>query len=147
MNAYKEALTLLAKQFGDNDIVYFATLDKNGDPNLRPVNAGYDADTFYLVTNARSEKVREIEKNPAVAVSSGTFRAWGEAENLGSPLDSENAGLKDALKSLCAKYKQRFGSLNENACVVRVSLLQAAYMHGGTEYTINFEDGSAEKSA
>jgi general stress protein 26 len=145
MNYYKEAVQKLLGRFGDNDVVYLATVDASGAPNLRPVNACFNVDSFYLVTNRRSEKVREIEVNADVALSLETLRTWGYATNLGHPHDPDNKSLGEPLKALSATYKRRFGAVDDNACVVRITLNNAVYKTDGTEYEIDFARETAQK--
>ena len=146
-NYYDEVMDILAKQIPDCETVYLATIDANGNPNLRPVNnEASNIDTFYLVTWKNSEKVVEIQNNPNVAVSRLNFRAWGTAENIGNPREQDPA-LRARISKLTAHYKERFGPDRlDDLCVVQLYLTDAVFMHKGAEYIINFDEETAEKN-
>jgi uncharacterized pyridoxamine 5'-phosphate oxidase family protein len=68
------------------------------------VDAYYEDSTFYVTTNAKSNKMQQIAKNPEVSISSCSemFTASGIGENLGWVLDPKNADLRNKLRTAFA---------------------------------------------
>ena len=64
----KEAEAVMAERFGTDTVIPLATVE-DGIPYVRSVNALYVDGAFYFVTDARSNKVRHIQKEPTVAIA------------------------------------------------------------------------------
>ena len=74
----KEAEKILLERFGKDSIIALATT-LDGIPYVRNVNAFYDNGAFYVLTYGLSNKIRQIEHNPTVAISGEWFTAHGKA--------------------------------------------------------------------
>lgn len=82
-----EKLTLKIKEimnerFGKDNIIAIATV-QDGKPHVRNVDAFYEDGAFYVITYAFSNKMKQIEENPDVAMSGDWFTAHGKGVNLG----------------------------------------------------------------
>lgn len=64
----KEVRDILVERFGKDTILALATVE-NGIPYVRNVNALYHDGAFYIITYATSNKMMQIAKNLAVAIS------------------------------------------------------------------------------
>jgi pyridoxine/pyridoxamine 5'-phosphate oxidase len=102
MSEYEEGLKLLEEKFGNgkNNAISLATiaLEPNADgpqPVVRDVDAYYENGTFYVTTYAKSNKMQQIAKNPAVsiAVCLEWFTATGTGENRWCPKLNEKVNL------------------------------------------------------
>ena len=77
MSLYEEGLKLLEEKLGGgkDNLVSVATIARensgggNPQPVVRDVDALYEDGAFYITTNAKSNKMRQIEKNPAVSIA------------------------------------------------------------------------------
>lgn len=139
MNQYEEALRILAERFGRDSLLAIATLDGKRQ-HVRTVDAFYQDGAFYVVTYALSGKMKQIEKNPEVAVCGEWFTGHGIGENLGHVLDVRNAAIMHTLRAAFASWYQN-GHVNEsdvNTCLLRISLTDGVLMSEGTRYALDF---------
>ena len=125
MSMYEEGLKLLEEKFGNgkDNIISLATiaLEPNADgtprPVVRDVDAYYEDGAFYVTTYAKSNKMQQIAKNPAVSITVCLewFTAIGTGENLGWVLDPKNAELRTKLrKAFAAWYDKANNEKDEN---------------------------------
>ena len=134
MSMYEEGLKLLEEKFGNgkDNVIALATIaqepsaDGGGpQPVVRDVNAYYENGVFYSVTYAKSCKMQQIAKNPAVsiAVCFEWFTAIGTGENLGWVLDPKNAELRNKLRTVFAEwYDKANNEEDENCCILAIRL-------------------------
>ena len=74
MSMYEEGLKLLEDKFGNgkDNVISLATiasepnLDGTPQPVVREVDAYYENGAFYVTTYAKSNKILQIAKNPAI---------------------------------------------------------------------------------
>ncbi|HYF81538.1 MAG TPA: pyridoxamine 5'-phosphate oxidase family protein [Clostridia bacterium] len=94
--------------------------------NIRVVDSYYKENAFYITTYLLSNKMKEILKNPNVALNHNLFVAHGIGENIGNPLDEPNRGLREELKSVfVAFYDKHVDEQDENTCILKISLNDA----------------------
>jgi uncharacterized pyridoxamine 5'-phosphate oxidase family protein len=68
MNYFNEAIMVMKELYGRDVAMSLATV--NGEkPNARVINAYFKADTFYVTSYSLSNKMKEIAKNPRVALN------------------------------------------------------------------------------
>jgi len=130
---------LLTERFGRDALIALATAE-DGIPHVRTVNAVYIDGAFYVVTYALSGKMRQIAKNPTVAVSGEWFTAHGIGENLGQVLLPENKAVMDILRAAFAAWYDN-GHTNEadpNTCLLKIKLTDGVLFAGGKRYDIDF---------
>lgn len=134
-----ESKKIMDERFGKDNIIALATI-KDGIPYVRNVNAFYEDGTFYIITHALSNKMKQIEKNPVVAVAGDWFTAHGKGINLGYFGKTEN-------KDIAAKLKKAFSSWidnghnhfdDENTCILCIQLTDGVLFSHGTKYVIDF---------
>ena len=78
----KEAEKIMIERFGKDCIIALATTE-NSKPYVRSVNSFYESGSFYILTYGLSNKMKQIAKNPNVAISGYWFTANGKGINLG----------------------------------------------------------------
>ena len=78
----QETEEIMAERFGKDTVIALATTE-NGVPYVRYVNAYYENGSFYVITHMLSNKMKQIEKNPTVAIAGEWFTAHGNGINLG----------------------------------------------------------------
>lgn len=136
MGDFEEGCGLLDKMFGGgkDNVIALATValepgsGGNPRPAVRAVNAYYADGTFYVTTNRRSDKMRQIESNGQVSIASSAemFTANGIAENLGWVRDPRNAELRGELR---AAFSSWYDSANdeddEDCCIMAIRLADA----------------------
>lgn len=93
----KETEQIMTERFGGDTIIALATSDDKV-PYVRFVNAHYEGGAFYVITHALSNKMRQIEHNPIVAIAGEWFTAHGSAVNLGWFGKEENRAVAEMLK-------------------------------------------------
>ena len=70
----KEAEEILIERFGKDNIIALATTIGNT-PYVRNINAFYSEGAFYVLTYGLSNKMKQIEANPIVALAGDWFTA------------------------------------------------------------------------
>ena len=134
-----KAEEILVQRFHRDALIAIATLD--GDlPAVRNVDGYYEDGSFYVVTYALSNKMLQIAKNPAVAVSGEWFTGRGTGRNIGHPRDPENAELAVRLREAFAAWYEH-GHVDENdphTCILRIDLTSGVLMNEGTRYELTF---------
>jgi general stress protein 26 len=133
MNDYEEGMKLLEEKFGHgkDNIIALATIGREpGDtgmqrPVVRGIDALYEDGVFYISTNAKSNKMLQIAKNPEVSIASCTemFTASGMGENLGWVLDPKNAAIRSKLRaSFALWYDKANNEKDPNCCILAIRL-------------------------
>lgn len=138
-NNNEKPLLIMSERFGHDTLLSLATMD-NPRPAVRIVNSYYENGAFYIVTYARSNKMRQIEMNPEVAVCGEWFTAHGVGENIGHPRDVKNAELMSKLRTVFAEWYDN-GHTDENdphTCILRVRLTEGILFSNGKKYEIDF---------
>ena len=135
----KEAEAILLERFGKDSIIALATtLDDV--PYVRSVNAFYDDGAFYVLTYGLSNKMRQIERNPTVAISGDWFTAHGKGVNLGYFGKEENALIAKKMKSVFSEWidngHNNFDDVN--TCILCIELTDGLLLSHGTRYEIDF---------
>jgi len=130
---------ILSDRFGRDSLIALATVE-DGIPHVRTVDAVYLDGAFYVVTYSLSGKMRQIAKNPVVAISGEWFTAHGIGENLGHVLLRENRAVMDILRGAFAAWYGN-GHTNEadpNTCLLKIRLTDGVLFAEGTRYDIDF---------
>lgn len=131
---------IMQERFGKDSLIALATVD--GDiPAVRTVNTVYIDGAFYVVTYALSGKMKQIAKNPTVAICGDWFTAHGVGENLGHVLLEENQNIMEKLRTAFSAWYNN-GHTNEadpNTCLLKIRLTEGVLFSHGTRYDIEFE--------
>lgn len=134
------ANAIIQERFGKDSLIALATVD--GDiPAVRTVNTVYIDGAFYVVTYALSGKMKQIAKNPTVAICGDWFTAHGVGENLGHVLLEENQNIMEKLRTAFSAWYNN-GHTNEadpNTCLLKIRLTDGVLFSHGTRYDIEFE--------
>ena len=137
----QKAQEIMVERFGKDNVIALATTE-NDIPYVRSVNAFYDDKAFYIITYALSNKMRQIEKNPVVAIAGEWFTAHGKGVNLGYFGKPENAEIAAKLRVAFAEWIDNghndFSS--ENTCILCIKLTEGLLLSHGTRYDIDFTD-------
>jgi hypothetical protein len=153
MTNFEEGFKLLEEKFGNgkDNIISLATIalmpNNNGIPRpvVRSVDAYYEDGFFYVTTYKKSNKMKQIEKNPEVSIASGSemFTASGIGENLGWVLDPKNADIRNKLRTAFAPwYDSANNEKDENCCVLAIRLTKGTLNinHWEKLYFMDFEN-------
>lgn len=134
-----KAREIMDERFSCDSLIALATIENNA-PYVRAVNSYYEDGSFYVVTYAKSNKMRQIEKNPAVSICGDWFTAQGAGENMGHVLLPENADMMDKLRTVFAEWYDN-GHVNEadeNTVLLRIRLTRGVLFSHGIRYDIDF---------
>ena len=132
-----EAEKIMIERFGKDSIIALATIE-DGVPYVRNVNAYYEDGAFYIITYARSNKIKHIKNNPIVAIAGDWFTAHGKGINLGYFGKKENEMIAEKLKNAFAEWINN-GHNNfedENTIILCVELTDGLLLSHGTRYEI-----------
>lgn len=134
-----EALAIMDERFGHDNLIALATVD--GDvPYVRAVNTYYENGSFYVITNAESNKMQHIKTNPCVSICGDWFTAHGIGKNKGYILAEENAGIASKLRAVFAERYDN-GHTDEsdpNTVILEIKLTRGVLFSHGTRYEIEF---------
>ena len=141
-----EKLTLKTKEimnerFGKDNIIAVATV-KDGEPYVRSVDAFYEDGAFYVITYALSNKMKQIEENPHVAIAGDWFTAHGKGINLGWFCKEENKNIAEKLRKAFREWIDN-GHNNfedENTCILCIRLTDGILFSNGARYDIDFSE-------
>ena len=125
----------MIERFGKDTVIALATVEHEV-PYVRKVNAYYEDGSFYIVTYALSNKIKQIEKNPNVAIAGDWFTAHGKGNNLGYFGKEENRIIAEKLKIVFAEWIDN-GHNNfddENTIILCVELTDGLLLSHGTRY-------------
>lgn len=145
MDIYEKALRVMSELFSEDRQFAMATAEENR-PSVRMVDTYYDSGSFYIVTYAQSQKVRELTENPRVSLCRDLYRFDGKAINIGHPLKAGNEEIRGKLIEVFAPWY--FAHNNENddhMCYVKVELETGFFYKDGTGYRVNFQTREAEE--
>lgn len=134
-----ETANILEERFGRDCIIALATV-KDGIPYVRNVDAFYEDGAFYVITYALSNKMKQIEKNPDVAISGDWFTAHGKGINLGYFCRKENQEIAGKLKKAFAAWidngHNNFDDVN--TCILCIKLTDGILFSNGKRFEIDF---------
>lgn len=135
----KEAEKIMLERFGKDSIIALATA-VDGVPYVRSVNAFYEDGAFYVLTYGLSNKMKQMEKNPMVAIAGDWFTAHGKGVNLGYFGKAENTAVAERMKIVFAEWIDNGHNNFEdvNTCILRIALTDGLLFSHGTRYEIDF---------
>ena len=130
-----EAEKILIERFGKDTVIALATVEHEV-PYVRNVNAYYEDGSFYIITYALTNKIKQIEKNPNVAIAGEWFTAHGRGKNLGYFGKEENRIIAEKLKTVFAEWidNEHNNFDDENTIILCVELTDGLLLSHGTRY-------------
>lgn len=133
----REAEKIMIERFGKDTVIALATVG-NGVPCVRYVNAWYENGAFYVITDARSNKMKQIENDPTVAIAGDWFTAHGKGINLGWFGKAENRAIAGKLKTAFSEWIDNGHNdfADENTIILCVELTDGLLLAHGTRYEI-----------
>ena len=139
MKLTDEIQVIMNERFGHDTLLSVATVD-DGIPYVRTVNGYYENGSFYIITYALSNKMKQIKKIPDVAVCGEWFSGHGIGENMGYILKKENEEIANKLKKVFAAWYTN-GHTDENdinTCILRIKLIDGVLFSNGKKFDIDF---------
>ena len=130
-----EAEKIMIERFGKDTVIALATVEHEV-PYVRNVNAYYEDGSFYIITYALTNKIKQIEKNPNVAIAGEWFTAHGRGKNLGYFGKEENRIIAEKLKTVFADWidNEHNNFDDENTIILCVELTDGLLLSHGTRY-------------
>ena len=136
-----ESKRIMDERFGKDNVIALATVEGEM-PAVRSVNGYYEDGAFYVITYALSNKMKQIEKNPNIAIAGDWFTAHGKGVNLGYFCKEENKEIAEKLRKAFAEWIDN-GHNNfedENTCILCIQLTDGVLFSHGTRYDIDFTE-------
>ena len=157
MSKYENAMKLLEERCGNGkeEVIALATIslstsaDGNPRPAVRMVCAYYEEGVFYVSTDAKKNKMLQIEKNNEVSVGGfGWYYFQGIAENLGWVKEDKNAEIREKFKKVFDWFDEVGDEDNPSSIVLRISLTEGTLIdnerkYGEHHYEIDFINKTA----
>lgn len=158
MSKFENAMKLLDERCGNDkeEVIALATISLspndagNPRPAVRMVCAYYEDGAFYVSTDARKNKMLQIEKNNEVSVGGLDWYAFqGTAENLGWVKDEKNAEIRAKFKKIFDWFDEVGDEDNPNSIVLRISLTEGTITdneqkYGEYQYEVDFINKTAK---
>jgi len=138
-------MNIMAERFGKDSLIAIATTDGERLFN-RVVDAYYENGSFYVSTYALSNKIKQIEANPEVAVCAvDWFSGHGTGTNHGWVLEPQNAELRSKLREAFVWYDAANNEQDKNCCILEIRLSDGMLIkdHHAIRYQIDFHNKSA----
>ena len=131
----REAEQIMMERFGKDTIISLATTE-NATPYVRYVNAYYENGSFYIITHALSNKIKQIKANPVVAIAGEWFTAHGRGVSLGYFGKKENCVIAEKMKKVFAEWIDNGHTdfSDENTIILCVQLTKGILFSHGTRY-------------
>lgn len=158
MSKYENAMKLMDERCGNDkeEVIALATisLSSNSSGNPRPavrmVCAYYEDGVFYVSTDAKKNKMLQIDKNNEVSVCGLDWYAFhGVAENLGWVKEEKNAKTRAKFKKVFDWFDEVGDEDNPSSIVLRISLNEGTIIdnekkYGESQYEIDFINKTAK---
>lgn len=152
MSKYENAIKLMEERCGNGkeEVIALATISLspnaagNPRPAVRMVCAYYEDGMFYVSTDAKKNKMLQIEKNNEVSVGGlGWYTFQGTAENLGWVKDEKNSEIRAKFKKIFDWFEEVGDEDNPNSIVLRITLTEGTIIdhekkYGELQYEIDF---------
>ncbi len=146
MTDFEAACQLLKEQMGRDVAVSLATCVEN-EVTVRTVDGYYKDGAIYVITHVSSRKMRDILKNPRVAVCRHLMQATGIGRNLGNPKEDWNKQLTPELKRVFSLfYDRHVNEADPGTCILKIVLIRAMVFGTDCKYTVDFTEHKAVKS-
>lgn len=143
MTVYEKSLEVIKELFARDYQFALATTNDNI-PSVRFIDTFYDDNAFYIVTYAKSQKMKELEKNSRVSMCNKLYCFSGNAYNIGHPLCEKNYAIREKLiKAFEPWYFAHNNEKDENMCYVKIDLKQGFFYKDGIGYKVDFEHKEA----
>jgi len=145
MNNYEKAMGIMTERFGKDILIAVATTDGERMYN-RIVDAYYENGSFYISSHGLSNKMKQVESNPEVAICAvDWFSGHGSGRNLGWILDPKNAELRVKLREAFVWFDDANDENDKNCCILEIRLTEGMLIkdHHAVRYKIDFENKSA----
>ncbi len=157
MSKYENAMKLLNERCGNEkeEIIAIATISLtpnaagNPRPAVRMVCSYYEDGVFYVSTDAKKNKMLQIEKNNEVSVAGfGWYSLQGIAENLGWVKDEKNTEIIAKFRKIFNWFDEVGDEENPNSIVLRITLTEGTIIdneeiYGERLYEVDFVNKTA----
>ena len=145
MQEYENAASIMSERFGKDSLIAIATTDGERLYN-RTVDAYYENGAFYISTYALSNKMKQVEINPEVAICAiDWFSGHGIGKNLGWVLEPQNAEIRSKIRKAFVWYDDVTNEQDKNCCILEIRLTDGMLIkdHNAIRYQIDFVNKSA----
>ena len=145
MSNYENAMSIMVERFGKDSLIAIATTDGERLHN-RMVDAYYENGAFYISTNTLSNKVKQIDINPEVAVCAvDWFSGHGVGKNLGWVLEPQNAEIRSKLREAFEWYDHANNEQDKNCSILEIRLTDGMLIkdHHAVRYQVDFANKTA----
>ena len=158
MSKYENAMKLLEERCGNGkeEVIALATISLspnaagNPRPAVRMVCAYYEDGVFYVSTDAKKNKMLQIEKNSEVCVAGlDWYHFQGTAENLGWVKDEKNSQSRAKFKEIFNWFDEVGDEDNPNSIVLSITLTEGTITdnemkYGELQYEVDFINRTAK---
>lgn len=145
MSDFEKSMAVLSDLFGKDFTFVLATASENV-PSARVVDAYFENGIFWMVTYAKSNKMKDIENNPNVALCNNFHIFKCKAHNVGHPLKEVNKDIREKLIKVFEPWYFAHNDENdEYMCYVKVEPESGFFHKNGIGYRVNFIEKIAEE--
>ena len=129
----------MIERFGHDCLIALATCENNV-PFVRTVDAFYEDGAFFVLTHALSNKMKQIDINPVIAVLGDWFTGHGTGENLGDFGNANNRPIADKMKEYFAVWIDNGHNdfSDPNTVILKIILKDGILLSDGKRYEIVF---------
>ena len=158
MSKYENAMKLMEELCGNDkeELIGLATISLTPDtagnprPAVRMVCAYYEDGAFFISTDAKKNKMLQIEKNNNVSVGGLNWYTFqGTAENLGWVKDEKNAEIRAKFKKIFDWFDEVGDEDNPDSIVLCITLTESTIIdhekkYGEMQYEIDLINKTAK---
>ncbi len=126
---------IMAERFGHDAVIALATVE-DGAPYVRYVDAYYEDGSFYVVTYARSNKIRHLAGGSSVAIAGDWFTAHGKGVSLGAFGSTENRALAEKPENVFSAWIHNGDSdlTSPDPVILKIELTDGVLLSHSTRY-------------
>lgn len=139
----EKATQILQENIGQDKLMALATRNGEG-VAVRTVNVFTDQGCFYFITEADSNKYRQMSENEQVALSVDAIQIAGSVTLLDHPCSASNQAIAKVIEAQLPQRLARYAA-NPVMRLIKVTPAQASFilLHTGDGYVIDFAEHQA----
>ncbi|TYQ18436.1 UNVERIFIED_CONTAM: pyridoxamine 5'-phosphate oxidase [Acetivibrio alkalicellulosi] len=138
MGVFEKSMKVMNELFA-RDYQFALATTNNNIPSIRFVDTYFEDGCFYIVTYAKSKKVRELEINKNVSLCNKLYNFSGVAYNLGHPLNPQNSKIRERLIRVFKPWYFKHNDENDEfMCYIKVELTHGFFFKDGTGFKVDF---------
>lgn len=132
---------IIKERYSQDTVLLIATA-MNNVPTVRCVDTFYYDGSFWIVTDLRTNYVKEIQSNENVMISdAGHNRFWCKASVIGHPLEDKNLAIREVFRKVFHYwYHEVNNEALDSVCFIQATPYKGYIHKDKIGYTFNVKE-------